>query len=155
MHVFILFNISSQEMVKVILNFVHYYKSLYYSKHNCSGPNNSSNVLNLIVLILIKRQQKAVQKWMWSWNIRGSHFHSIYSRMLKIGFAGRCIVGIESGSFMCHIFSFYMRTRHGSFCLAKTKELSSLSPHPQTRPKSKGPIGTGAVTIIIWNWNPF
>ena len=61
-HVFILFNISSQEMVKVILNFVHYYKSLYYSKHNCSGPNNSSNVLNLIVLILIKRQQKAVQK---------------------------------------------------------------------------------------------
>ena len=39
-HVFVLFNISSQEMVKLTLYFVHYYKSFYYSEHNCSGPNH-------------------------------------------------------------------------------------------------------------------
>ena len=39
-HVFVLFNISSQEMVKVVLYFVHYQKSFYYSEHNCSGPNH-------------------------------------------------------------------------------------------------------------------
>ena len=39
-HVLVLFNISSQEMVKVVLYFVHYQKSFYYSEHNCSSPNH-------------------------------------------------------------------------------------------------------------------
>ena len=52
-HVIVLFNISSQEMVKVFLYFVHYQKSFYYSEHNCSGPNHiESGRIIFLVLVL-------------------------------------------------------------------------------------------------------
>ena len=124
----------------------------------------------------MKRQQKGVQKWMWSWNIRGSHFYSIYSvlRTLCPGcrstWSGSA-PGTRSTGGTRPAASPTSRTRPGPGCRAPGPVCPHLSPAPpptsaraRTCSHTPGPRGPGhfgqwwshwspQMSSWLWSWN--